>query len=214
MSSFKWIAPALLTFSMFACGPVEVRIGKAEGAKPLNGSVVAHIDTTPTSTFVCGDVITAQDSLQTYTVTSRGVTGGCEFTFDQDVQVIAKADYDAIKEFKAAVKFINRVEVKLSRLEFFDDNGVKFDLDTRVRDLELWVNGEQVLDMDKVRGQMPHLVVLSGEGLKVIKAAVKNREACSVHVLARVVLLDSAMKTGVRCEYDSQPEYVGSTSEL
>ena len=144
-----------------------------------------HFDTTPTSTFVCGDVINAQDSLQTYTVTSRGVTGGCEFTFDQDVQVITKADYDAIKEFKAAVKFINRVEVKLNRLEFFDDNGVKFELDTRVRDLELWVNGEQVLDMDKVRGQMPHLVVLSGEGLKVIKAAVKNREACSVHVLAR-----------------------------
>ena len=213
MSSLKWIAPALLAFSMFACGPVEVRIGKAEGAKPLNGTVSAHFDTTPTSTFVCGDVITAQDSLQTYTVTSKPVTGGCEFTFDQDVEVMAKADYDSIKEFKEAVRFVNRVEVKLSRLEFFDDDGTKFELDSRIRDLELWVNGEQVLDIDQVRG-LPRTVTLSGEGLKAIKSAVKARSACSVHVMAKVVLVDNVKKTGVRCEYDSQPTYVVSSQEI
>lgn len=213
MSRLNWVVPGLLAFSMVACGPVEVRIGKAEGAKALNGSLVAHVDTAPTSTFKCGDVITAQDTLQKYTVTSRVVTGGCEFTFDQDVEVLAKADYDQIKEFKAAVHFVNRVEVKLSRLEFFDDDGARFDLDTRIRDLELWVNGEQVLDIDQVRN-LPRVVTLSGEGLKVIKAAVKNREACSVHVLARVVLLDSATRTGVRCEYESQPTYIGSTEEI
>lgn len=214
MSRLKLLVPGLLAFSLLACGPVEVRISKAEGAKPLNGTVAAHVDTSSTSTFKCGDVITAQDTIQTYTVTTRVVSGGCEFTFDQDVEIITKGDYDAIKEFREAVHFVNRVEVALHRLEFFDDNGNKFELDTRIRDLELWVNGEQVLNMDQVRGGMPHTVTLSGSALAIVKNAVKHREACSVHVLARVVLLDSETATGVRCEYESQPTYIVSTSEI
>jgi hypothetical protein len=213
MSRLSMILAGLVAFSMLACGPVEVRIGPAEGAKPLNGTVAAHVDTSATSTFKCGDVITAQDTLQTYTVTTKVVTGGCEFTFDQDVEVLAKSDYDSIKDFKQAVHFVNRVEVAMHRLEFFDDEGNKFDLDTRIRDLELWVNGEQVLNMEQVRSG-GHVVTLSGPALKLIKTAVKNREACSLHVLARVVLLDSTKKTGVRCEYESQPTYIVSTSEI
>ena len=213
MSRPSLVLAGLVAFSMFACGPVEVRVGPAEGVKPLNGSLTAHVDTTTTSTFTCGDVITAQDSLQTYTVTTKAVSGGCEFTFDQDVEILAKSDYDSIKDFKQAVNFVNRVEVAMHRLEFFDDEGNKFDLDTRIRDLELWVNGEQVLNMEQVRAG-GHVVTLSGPALKLIKNAVKNREACSLHVMARVVLLDTTKKTGVRCEYESQPTYIVSTSEI
>jgi hypothetical protein len=215
MSRLALLVPGLLAFSLCSCGPVEIKIGPAEGAKPLNGSVAAHIDTSTTSTFKCGDVITAKDTLQTYTVTSRAVSGGCEFTFDQDVEILAKSDYDSIKDFKQAVHFVNRVEVAMHRLDFYDDNGVKFELDTRIRDLELWVNGEQVLNMEQVRSMpSPHNVVLAGPALELIKKAVKNREACSLHVMAKVVLLDSAVPTGVRCEYESQPTYIVSTSEI
>ena len=206
----KCIAPALVAFALVGCGPVEVRIGKEQGAKPLNGAVVATI---PASTFQCGDVITVTDTTQTYTVVSAGVTGGCQFTFDQDIEVVSVADYDAIKEFKAAVKFIHRVEVKLGRLEFFDDQGVKFDPETRIRDLELLINGELVLDTGALKN-LPKVMTLQGDGLRVIKAAIKARQSCKVHVTAKVTILDAAMKTGVRCEYDSQPTYIGSTDEL
>ena len=206
----KCIAPALFALAMVGCGPVEVRIGKEQGAKPLNGALVAKV---PTTTFQCGDVITAMDTSQTYTVVSRVVGGGCEFTFDQDVEVVSLADYDAIKEFKAAVKFIHKVEVKLGRLEFFDDQGVKFDPETRIRDLEMKINGEVVLDTDALKN-LPKIMTLQGDGLRVIKAAIKARQACSVRVTARVTILDSATKTGVRCEYDSQPTYIGSSDEI
>lgn len=206
----KCIAPALFALAMVGCGPVEVRIGKEQGAKPLNGALVAKV---PTTTFQCGDVITAMDTSQTFTVVSRVVSGGCEFTFDQDVEVVSLADYDAIKEFKAAVKFIHKVEVKLGRLEFFDDQGAKFDPETRIRDLEMKINGEVVLDTDALKN-LPKIMTLQGDGLRVIKAAIKARKACSVHVTARVTILDSATKTGVRCEYDSQPTYIGSSDEI
>ncbi len=171
------------------------------------------MDTTPTSTFQCGQVITAEDTVQTYTVTTRVVTGGCEFTFDQDVEVIAKGDYDVIKDFRSAVHFVNRVEVAVRKLDFLDDNGAKMELDTHVRDLELWVNDEQILNMEQVRNA-PRTVVLAGPALALIKQAVKNKEACTLHVKARVVLLDSATRSGVRCEYESQPTYIVSTSEI
>jgi hypothetical protein len=198
---------------MFACGPLEIRIGAADGAKPLNGEATAPVDTSATSTFQCGDVITAQDNVQTYTVTTAVVAGGCEFTFDQNVEIIAVGDYDVIKDFRNAVHFVNRVEVDIRRLDFFDDKGEKFELDTHIRDLELWVDGEQMLNMEQVRNA-PRVVVLAGPALANIKNAVKNREGCTVHVMAKVTLLDSATRSGVRCQYESQPTYVVSTSEL
>lgn len=206
----KSIAPALCVLAMIGCGPVEVRVGKEQGAKALNGAVAARI---PTTTFQCGDTVTASDTTQTYTVVSRAVAGGCEFTFDQDVEVVKVADYDAIKEFKVALKYLHRVEVKLGRLEFFDDSGAKFDPDTRIRDLSLSINGEQVLDTEALK-HLPKIMNLQGDGLRVIKAAIKARQACSVHVTAKVTILDAATKTGVRCEYESQPTYIGSTDEI
>lgn len=213
MSRLTLLLPGLLAFSLSACGPLEVRIGAAEGVKPLTGNAAAKIDTTATSTFHCGDVITAQDNLQTYTVTSAVVTGGCQFTFDQKVEVLSVKDYDEIKEFRAAVHFIHRVEIDMKRLEFFDDNGAKFELDSRIRDLEVSINGEQLMNQEQIR-LIPHTLVLAGSALTLIKEAVKNKQACSLQVMAKVTLIDTAVPTGIRVEYDSQPTYVGSTVEL
>lgn len=213
MSRLKWIVPSVLAFSLTACGPLEVRVGAEQGAKPLNGEAAAVIDTSATTTFQCGDVITAQDNAQTYTVVSAPVTGGCEFTFDQNVEIISGGDYDTIKELREAVHFVNRVEVAVRKLDFFHDNGSKLDLDSHIRGLELWVNGEQILDMEQIRN-VPRTVVLAGPALALIKQAVKNRQACSVNVMAKVVVLDSAVLTGVKVVYESQPTYILSSSEI
>jgi hypothetical protein len=146
-------------------------------------------------------------------VTTKAVSGGCEFTFDQQVEVLAGADYQTIKEFKEAVHFVNRVELQVTRMDFYDDSGTRFDAESRLRDMEMWVNGQQVLNVEQIRS-LPKTVVLTGEALKTIKNAVKNRETCTAHVVARVVVLDSATPTGIRCEYESQPLFVLSTSEI
>ena len=199
--------------ALVACGPVEVRVSKAQGLKPISGSVSAKFDTSATSTFKCGDNIVAEDNTQTYTVTSRQVSGGCEFSFDQQVTVLGGADYETIKEFKDTARLVTRVEIVVAKLDFYDDQGNRFDAEARIRDMEMWVNGQQVLDVEKIRN-LPQTVVLEGEALDVLKRAIKNREACTAHVVARVVVLDSLIKSGVRCDYDSQPTLVLSSASL
>jgi hypothetical protein len=213
MSRLNLVVPGLLALSsMMACGPVEIRVSKAEGVKPISGTLVARLDGS-TKTFVCGDSIIGQDATQTYTVTTKAVTGGCEFAFDQEVEVLAQADYASIKEFTDAVKLVNRVELQVQRMDFFDDSGARFDIEARLRDMELWVNGQQILDVEQIRS-LPRNVVLQGEALNAIKSAVKNRERCTAHVVARVVVLDSEVPSGVRCEYESQPTLILSSSEF
>jgi hypothetical protein len=212
MVNLKQVVPGLIILAMFSCGPVEISITKANGVKPISGSLTASFNTNGVKTFSCGDTITGTDSSQTYTVLTAPIAGGCEFTFDQEVEVLAGADYDTIKEFKDAVHFLNRVELRINRLEFYDDNGVKFDLG-RLRDMELTVNGQKVVDLAGI-GTLPTTVSLSGDALKAIKTAVKNRQRCTAHVTAHLVLLDAATPTGVRCEYDSQPTFILSTVEI
>lgn len=208
----KLLVSGLIAFALSACGPVEVRITKANGVKPISGSLTASFTTTGGPTFVCGDTITGTDSEQSYVVKTAVVPGGCDFTFDQEVEVLAGADYATIKEFKDAVHYLNRVELRIDRLDFFDDTGAKFDI-ARLRDMELTVNGQQVLDRAAI-GTLPATVSLSGDALKAIKTAVKNRERCTAHVTAHLVLLDTETPTGVRCEYDSQPTFILSTVEI
>ncbi len=210
MTRFTVASFAVFSFALMACGPLEIRISKKDGVRALNGSLVARIDA---GSFACGDTITGTDDVQTYQVNTQRVTGGCEFTFGQKVDLFREGDYASIKELQAAVRYVNRVELEVQRLDFFDDHGARFDVETRVRDMALWVNGQQVLNIDQVRN-LPRTVVLDGEALRVIKAAVKNRQHCSVSVAARVVVLDSSTPTGVRCEYESQPTYVLSSVEI
>jgi hypothetical protein len=211
MSKLPLIFPAMLSLAFFGCGPVEIRVSKAEGVHSMNGSLSAHFNGTPA--FTCGDTITGTDSSQSYVVTTAKVNGGCDFTFDQQVQVLAGADYETIKEFKDAVHFLNRVELNVTKMDFYDDEGNRFDIETRLRDLQLWVNGQQLLDVDQIKS-LPKTVVLTGDALKVIKDAVKNRKTCTAHVVAKVTVLDTTTPTGIRCEYESQPTFVLSSSEI
>lgn len=210
MSQLKVLVPALLFLA--ACGPVEVRISKANGVKPISGTLTASFNGVGDRAFKCGDTIIGTDSSQEYTVTTSRVEGGCEFTFDQTVEVLSTADYATIKEIKDAIHYVNRVELRIDRLDFYDDSGERFDTD-RLRDMRLEVNGQKVLDLDGI-GTLPLTVSLSGDALKVIKNAVKNRERCTAHVIAHLIVLDRDTPTGVRCEYDSQPTFVLSTAEI
>lgn len=203
----------LLALMSVGCGPVEIRISKAQGVKPITGSLVATFDTSGGRDFVCGDSIIGDTTEQTFTVTSKQVSGGCEFNFDQEVEVLAGADYATIKEFSKTVRYLNRVELEVRKLDFYDGEGTRFDVESRVRDVEFWVNGQQVLNIDQVRS-LPTTVVLQGEALEVMKRAVKNRERCTAHIVSKVVVLDAMVKKGIRCDYDSQPTFILSSSEI
>jgi hypothetical protein len=212
MSPLKLILPVLTLLLLAACGPVEVRISKAQGVKPISGTLTANFNGVGDHEFKCGDTIIGTASDKDYTVNTRRVDGGCEFTFDQTVEVLSGADYETIKEIKDALHYVNRVELRIDRMDFYDDSGERFDVD-RLRDMQLVVNGQTVLDLGSI-GALPLTVSLSGDALKVIKNAVKNRERCTAHVIAHLIVLDTATPTGVRCEYESQPTFVLSTVEI
>ncbi len=203
----------LLALMSVGCGPVEIRISKAQGVKPVAGSLTATFDTSAGRDFVCGDSIIGDTSAQSFTVTSKAVSGGCEFNFDQEVEVLAGADYATIKEFSKTVRYLNRVDLEIRKLDFYDGEGTRFDVENRVRDVEFWVNGQQVLNVEQVRS-LPTTIVLKGEALDVMKRAVKNRERCTAHIVSKVVVLDAMIKKGIRCDYDSQPTFILSTSEI
>lgn len=204
------LSVVLLGAFALSCGPVEIRLSKAQGIKPVTGALSASYTG---GTFACGDSIIGDTATQSYTVTTAPVLGGCLFTFDQDVEVLADADYKTIKEFTSLANTLNRVELEVRRLDFSDGDGKRFVIGERIHEIELWVNGQQVLNVDEL-GQLPMTVVLKGEALEVMKRAVKNRTRCTAHVVAKVVVRDAATGNGVRCDYDSQPTLVLSSSEL
>jgi hypothetical protein len=210
MSRLIKIGTCVLGLAMASCGPVEIRISKEDGVKPINRTFTANVNG---GNFVCGDTIVAEDSEQQYVVTSQRVNGGCKFNFDQDVEIIGPKDYDDIKKLNRAVRLVNRVEIEVKRFDFYDDTGDRFDVETRVREMELWVNGTQVLDRDKI-GHLPTTFTIEGAGLEAIKRAVKNRERCSVHIQASVTILDESKPSNIRCEFESQPTIILSSSEI
>jgi hypothetical protein len=200
-----------------SCGPLEVRIGEKEGVKPIRGSLQANLETSSepngTQKFHCGDTITASDPNQDFVVTSQQVNGGCQFNFDQDVQVLGEVDYERIKEFRQSVHFLNRIELTVFQFDLYDENGNRFDFENRVKDATLTLNGTQILDVPAIKS-LPKTVVIQGEAIRAIKQAVKNKQACSVHVTASVTILDAQQPRSIRCDYGSQPTFVLSSSEL
>jgi hypothetical protein len=164
------------------------------------------LDDSELNHFNCGDVITATDENQTYTVHTAPVTGGCEFVFDQDVEIFADKDYDAIKEFSAVTKIVTRVDLDVREFTIRDGDDSEFDLN-RIQEAELWVNGERIVNIEDIK-HLPKKVVIQGEALEVIKRAVNNRERCTVHVMSRVILLDGKRPKGVKCNYHAQPTLV------
>ncbi len=198
-----------------SCGPLEIRVEKKDGAKPIRGTLVANLETGEPNgqTFVCGASIIADDPNQTYTVTSERVEGGCQFNFDQEVELFNESDYDTIQVLREATRYLNRVELTVNQFDLYDADGTRFDVENRVRNAELWVNGKQILDIEAIRS-LPKTVVIDGEAIKVIKRAVRNRERCTASIKASVIVLDTYQPRQVRCDYDSQPVYVLSTVDL
>ena len=202
----KCIAPALFALAMVGCGPVEVRIGKEQGAKPLNGALVAKV---PTTTFQCGDVITAMDTSQTFTVVSRVVSGGCEFTFDDTIEALKASDYESIGELKVASNLVQRIELSINKLTFTDvATGAALDLSTRVTSVVLWVNGQQVADKAAL-ARLPVVVKLEGAALASLKAKVDARQPASVAVKAVAVLPEMPRPPErLKLAYDAQPAII------
>lgn len=211
MSRLIKVGSCLLALAgMAACGPIEVRISKADGVRPITKSFSANINS---DNFTCGDTIVGEDSSQQYVVTTTRIEGGCVFTFDQEVEVLSNADYQSIKQFKTAVRYVNRVEIEVQRMDFYDETGDRFDVETRIRDVEFWVNGARVLDREQI-GRLPATFVIQGDGLKAIKQAVKNRESCKARIEAKVTILDKDRPNTLRCDFEAQPTIVLSSSEI
>lgn len=193
-----------------ACGPIEIRLSKADGVKPIDKSFSTRANT---GDFKCGDTIIGEDNSQTYTVTTAPVQGGCRFSFDQEVEVLNEADYKSIKAFTGTAKYVNRVELEIQRFDIIDDTGDRFDVENRLRDLELTVNGKTVLDRDRL-GNLPQTVVLDGPGLDAIKDAVKHRRTCKAHVTATLTILETNTPSSVTVHMTIQPTLVMSTVEF
>jgi hypothetical protein len=210
MSRLIKIGSCVLGLAMASCGPLEIRISKEDGVKPINRTFTANVNG---GNFQCGDTIVGEDSANQYVVHTQRVEGGCKFTFDQNVEIIGPNDYKDIKKLNKAVRYVDRVEIEVKRFDFYDDTGDRFDVETRVREMEFWVNGTQVLDREKI-GNLPTTFTVEGEGLEAIKRAVKNRESCSVHIQASVTILDESRPSNIRCEVESQPTIILSSSEL
>ena len=211
------VCVSALAVLLAGCGPLEIKVSKNEGVRPVRGSLEATLvrvdEGGGIQEFVCGDTITGTDDLQTYTVTSHPVAGGCKFEFDQDVEILRGDDYEQIKMWTNDLRYVRRVELTLNQFDFFDENGNRFEVETRLRDAELILNGTQILDIEAI-GHLPKTVRIEGEALKAIKRAAFNREACSVHITASLTILDEHKPKKLRCDYDAQPTYVLSLTEL
>jgi hypothetical protein len=183
------------------CGPVEIRIDETKGVPSLKGTTEVTINTN----FTCGQALPAGDK----TVTTKVVTGGCEFTFDDTVEVLKPSDYDGIPELKTATNLVQRVELSVNKLDFIDGTtGTKLDLQTRVTSAVLSVNGQQVADKAGL-ARLPLVVKLEGAALTALKSKVDARQTASVGVKAVAVLPDSPRPPDkLKIDYDAQPAIV------
>lgn len=197
---------AAMALTLAACGPVEVRLDETKGIPAVKGKAEVTL-----GAFTCGEPIATGDK----TVATRVVAGGCEFTFDDTIEVLRAQDYQAIPELKGATNLVQRVEVTLKALRFSDaSTDTTLDAATRVTSVVLSVNGQAVADKAALAA-LPRVVRLEGDALTALKAKVDARQPASVATRAVVVLPDTPApppKLGV--EYDAQPAIVLGPGEI
>ena len=191
----------LAVLALAACGPVEVRIDETKGVPNVAGQTEVTISTT----FTCGTSLPAGDKM----VATRAVTGGCEFTFDDTIEVLKASDYQEIGELKVASNLVQRVELNIKKLTFTDAaTGTVLDLSTRVTSVVLSVNGQQVADKAAI-SRLPAVVKLEGAALTALKAKIDARQAASVAVRAVAVLPDMPRPPErLKIDYDAQPAII------
>lgn len=188
-----------------ACGPVEYRIDETKGVPPVKGSTEVQLG----GSFTCGTPITSGQ----YTVTTKVVTGGCEFSFDQDVEVLKASDYQSIPDLAGASNLVQRVELKVKTLTISDGAQV-LDLQTRVTSATLSVNGQVVADKTTL-SRLPATVALQGDALTPLKAKVDARQPASVRARCVVVLPDiPAPPDKLKIDYDAQPAIIIGTGKI
>lgn len=192
----------MLAFGLVAagCGPVELRIDETKGVPSVTGTTEVSL-----SAFTCGQPITSNGK----TVTTKVVTGGCEFTFDDTVELLKAADYQGIPELKTTTNLVQRIELTIKKLDLTDTaTSTKLDLSTRVTSAVLSVNSQQVADKAALVA-LPTTVTLSGAALTQVKSKVDARQPVSLGVKAVVVLPDSPpLPAKLKIDYDAQPALV------
>lgn len=202
----KRLLTAVTTLLLTACGPVEVRIDETKGIPPVKGSTEVTL-----GSFTCGQPVSAGEKM----VQTRVVTGGCEFTFDDTIEVLRQQDYEAIPELKGATNLVQRVELTIKALAFTDaSTGAALDLATRVTSATLSVNGQAVADKAALSA-LPRVVRLEGDALTALKGKIDARQPASVSARAVVVLPDTPAppaKLGV--SYDTQPAIIIGPGEV
>lgn len=182
-----------------ACGPVEFRIDESKGVPSLTGSTEVDL-----GTFTCGDTLPAGD----HTVKTRAVTGGCEFTFDDSIEVLNASDYASIGELSSASNLVQRIELNIKKLELQDGAGAALDLSTRVTSMTLSFNGQLVGDKAALTS-LPRVVSLEGNALSLLKAQIDARQTAVVAVQAVAVLPDSPPPPSkLKIAYDAQPAVI------
>lgn len=203
MKRLLTVVTALL---MAACGPVEVRIDETKGLPPVKGSTEVTL-----GSFTCGQPVSAGEKM----VQTRVVAGGCEFTFDDSIEVLRQQDYEAIPELKGATNLVQRVELTIKALSLTDaSSGAALDLATRVTSATLSVNGQAVADKAAL-SVLPRVVRLEGDALTALKGKIDARQPASVSARAVVVLPDTPAppaKLGVA--YDTQPAIIIGPGEV
>jgi hypothetical protein len=200
MSRLAWSLVGALC--VVGCGPVEVRLDGAKGIPEAKGGTTIDLST---AGWTCGQNITSG----TYTVVTTVVTGGCQFAFEQDVQVLKASDYAGIPELNGASNLVQRIELTILALTFTDvGTGQVLDAHTRVTSATLSLNGQQVADKS-VLSNLPKTVTLSGDALTPLKAAIDARQAASVHAKCVVVMPDTpAPPAKLKIDYDVQPAII------
>lgn len=196
----RWMVGGLLGLWLVGCGPVELRIDETKGIPSVTGSTEVTL-----GTFTCGMPITAGNK----TVATRVVTGGCEFTFDDTIDVLKVDDYASIPELKTATNIVQRIELSIKKVDLLDSStNTKLDLATRVTSAVLSVNGQQVADKSTFTA-LPKVVSLEGAALTQLKAKVDARQTASVGVKSVVVLADMPTPPAkLKIDYDAQPAII------
>jgi hypothetical protein len=197
----KRTAVVLAALGITACAPAEIRIDETQGVPQVKGSTEVTIP----SNFMCGTAIAAGDKM----VATRAVTGGCEFTFDDTLQVLKASDYEAIPDLRGASNVVQRVELNVKKLAFTDAaTGMTLDLNTRVTSVLLTVNGQKVADKAAI-ASLPTVISLEGDALSSIKAKVDARQPASVAVKAVAVLPDMPRPPDrLKIDYEAQPALI------
>lgn len=195
-------AVTLAVLALSACGPVEFRIDETKGVPSLKGSTEVDL-----GTFTCGQTLPAGER----TVKTREVPGGCEFTFEDSIEVLKASDYQSIGELSSASNLVQRVELDIRKLDFVDGDGAKLSLATQVTSATLSFNNQVVADKAALQS-LPRVVSLDGAALSTLKAQIDSRQNAFVAVKAVAVLPDDPPPPAkLKIDYDAQPAIIIGT---